>query len=121
MPQSFAINGNVAEAQRLAETVQPRYQTVLQSQRFQTVEDTPERVVRRNAVGQRQEPLEPGLAVPGEGGDILPRVRTSDDRTNGHRDDVPEQMTLTAVDPWIFEAADILTKSERGRRHDSPP
>ena len=58
-----------------------------------------------DAFAGSQESLEPVLAATGEGGNVRPRIGTTDNGTQGHGDDVEKQMTLAAVDPWVLEVA----------------
>src|SRR5262249_54939693 len=107
-----AVDGNVLYAQQFADVVEPLQQSSLERQRIEPIEDPAERVARRNAVGQLQEPLEPFLAAAGEGSDLFPGVGVGNYGTDGHRGDVGEQVSLAAIDPWVFEAVQVLVNGQ---------
>ena len=108
-------------SQRLAESVQPLDERLLQRHRVEAIKEPLEGVMGGNAVGQLQEALEPVLAAAGEGGHVNPGVGPGNNGTKGHDDDVQEQVTLAAIDAWVFEAAEAFAESKLGPCHDSPP
>jgi hypothetical protein len=69
-------------------------------------------IASRDTNAPFQEALEPDLAAAGEGGYVNPGVGPGNNGTKGHDDDVQEQVTLAAVDAWVFEAAEAFAKSE---------
>src|SRR6516165_2609666 len=121
MTQSLSVDSDVPNTQRFVEGVQPLDESLLQRHGVEAIKDPLEGVMGGDAVGQLQEALEPVLAAAGEGSHVNPSVGPGDNGTKGHDDDVEEQVTLAAVDAWVFEAAEAFAESELGPCHDSPP
>jgi hypothetical protein len=70
-----------------------------------------------DAVGQGEEGLQPVLAAPAEGGDLLEVI----DATEGDHDDVDQQVQLAVVEAGVAETGEIALNRDRRRCHSSPP
>src|SRR5215475_9903878 len=112
MTQGLSVDGDVPNTQCFVEGVQPLDERLLQRHGVEAIKDPLEGVMGRDAVGQLQEALEPVLAAAGESGQVDPGVGPADDGTEGHDDNVQQQVAFAAVEAWVFEAAQALAKSE---------
>src|SRR5262245_31166121 len=121
MAQGLSVDSDVPKSQRFAEGVQPLDERLLQRHGVEAIKDPLEGVMGRDAVRQLQEALEPVFAAASEGSQVNPGVGPGDNGTKGHDDDVEEQVTLAAVDAWVFEAAEAFAEGELGPCHNSPP
>ncbi len=106
----------MADAERLAPSVQSGGQAALEGLRVEAVEEPLEGIVRGNAVGQVEEAGEPVLALPTKGFDVGPGVGAADDGTDGDGQDVDERVQSAVLAAGAFQAAEVLGDSERNRR-----
>jgi hypothetical protein len=74
----------------------------LEGLRVQSVEDTLEGVMGRDAVGQRQKALQPNASLAAKGFNLLPVLRTGDDRTRSDHDDILQPMELAMSPSWVL-------------------
>jgi len=112
MTQRFAVDGNVLEAPRAADLVQSAEQGGLQGLGLEPIEDAFEGVVRRDAVGQFQEALQPISAFASEGFDVGPGIGAGEDSADGDGGDVTQQVPFAAVDTGVFETAKVLVQGQ---------
>jgi hypothetical protein len=110
----------VRQAQRRGQLQQPAAQAGLERGRVKPGEEPLEGVVRRDAVGQGQEPLQPGAAAPAEGLDLLPGVGPGDDGADGDADDVQEAVPLPVAAARVLELAEVRLEGQAVGRG-SPP
>jgi hypothetical protein len=87
----------------------------------QALEDALEGVVRRDAVGQRQEGPQPVQALLAESGDLLPVVGAGDDGAQGDGDDVEQQVAGAPLHARVFQRREAAKDGEGRGRHDAPP
>src|SRR5205823_13787349 len=99
----------------------------------QTVEETLEGIMRRDAVGQGQGASQPRLPALRPGNDFRPGIGATQDGADGDHDDVQEQVQTPMGTARVFQLADVSLEGEGkraraggkrgrgGRRHDSPP
>src|ERR1700722_1531087 len=106
--QRLAIDGNRRQAKCLMQGIHPGAEASLKPLRTQTLKHTLKGVMRRNAVGQTQEFLEPILAALAKSHDLLPIIAATDGGTERDRDDVQQQMLAAANAARIFEFAKVL-------------
>src|ERR1700733_15145130 len=99
----------------------PGAEALLKRLRIEPVEDTLERGMRRNTVGQSQESLQPVHTAASKLSDLLPIVATTDDAAKGDRDNIQEPMQPTSISAWILELAEILLDGDMRLSHESPP
>src|SRR3954466_3950280 len=121
MPRRLAVDGDVADVQRLADGGEPGEQTALQGRGIEAVEDALEGVVGRHAVFQVKETSQPVASTLCEGFDLLPGVRTGDDSTQGDGDDVEQAMTLAVLASWVSQIGKVLPNGQTTQGHASIP
>jgi len=85
--------------------------------RVDALKDPLEGIVTRNAVGEREEALQPAVALSGECGDLLPVVGATNNSADSNADDVEQVVTRRAT--RILEIAKVGLDCQAG--HDSPP
>jgi len=78
----------------------------------QPAENSGERVVGGNAVGDFEEGAEPVLAEESEVFDVIPAFCIGDDGTDGDGKDADEVVLLCSVDAWIFYDGEMSNKRE---------
>jgi hypothetical protein len=76
--------------------------------RLEPIKDALESVVGRNAVGQGEVLLEPGVAEFAEHFDLLPVIAAADDGANGDDNDVDQQMASAPLDARVLELGEML-------------
>jgi len=101
----IAVDGNRFHPQHGARTQQPLPQTLLKGLGVQTRQDPLDGIMRRNAMGQGQVPLEPVLVATAKGRNLFPVIRAADDRADGDGQDVQETMPLQVLAARVFESA----------------
>src|SRR5262245_60055912 len=118
--------------QGLTDRNDPVAEAALKGNGVQSVEETLERIVRRDAVGQGEEASQPRLPTLGPGNDFRPGIGTAQDGADGDYDDVHQQVQTPMGTARVFQLAEVSLegKGQRdraggrvgrgGRRHDSP-
>src|SRR4029077_6256829 len=94
---------------------QPRDATSAELTRIKRRKHALKSIVRRNALWQPQKPLEPGLATSGKLLDIRPIITIADNTTDGHDDNVDQQMLGSAYNARIFQSAKVFLDRTHGR------
>src|SRR5262249_36018763 len=112
-------DGDLPHVEAGSEGADPVPEACPEGARVDAVEDALEGVVRRRAVGQREEAAEPVQARAGEEVDLLPVVAVRDDGADGDDDDVEEPMPAAAPPPRVLEPGEVTVDGQPG--HDSPP
>src|SRR5438093_1120923 len=79
MTHGLAVDGDVVQAQRERQGLDPALKAAQKRLGIETIEDAFKGVVRRDAVGQRQKSLEPVAPALAKGNDLLPIVGAADD------------------------------------------
>src|SRR5262245_7001739 len=118
--------------QGLTDRNDPVAEAALKGNGVQSVEETLERIVRRDAVGQGEEASQPRLPTLGPSNDFRPGIGTAQDGADGDYDDVHQQVQTPMGTARVFQLAEVSLegKGQRdraggrvgrgGRRHDSP-
>ena len=91
-PERFAVDGDVFEAEGLAQFVHPTAETRGEDLGIQSAEDSINRIVARDAIGQFEEALEPVLPPFGKGFDRLEGLGSANHGTQGDHQNVIEPM-----------------------------
>jgi hypothetical protein len=86
--QRLTIDGDVLDLERSTDGFHPVAETGLEGLGAETLEDSFERVMRRNAVGQLQKAAQPILTLTAKGLDLLPILGISDDGTQRNDNDI---------------------------------
>src|SRR5207253_10841454 len=76
--------------------------------RIEQGEDALERVMRRHAVGQRQEPLKPTLTLLAKQGNVRPVIAVANHRADGHHNNVDQPMLCSSTDTRISQLGKML-------------
>src|SRR5206468_3846495 len=92
-------------------------EAALEGPRVEGGEDAVERVVRGDAVGQGQEPGEPGLLGVAELLDVVPAVGAGEDGAQGDGQDVRELVLLGAVDARVLQVGEVAGDRQVGLAH----
>jgi len=103
-PQALAVDRDQPAAAGDAQRVHPLPQHLLHLQRVQAGEHAAERVVRRDAARQREEPFEPRGPDLAEVGHVVPAVGPAQDRDQRH-DDHLGQRVQPVVPPRVGDEA----------------
>ena len=72
-------------------------------------------------MGQREEPLEPGVAAAPEGSDVGPTIAARDDGTEGDGNHIPEAMESPMAAARIAECGEVGFDGQGRTGHSSPP
>jgi hypothetical protein len=101
--QRLAINVQRLQIARFDHALHPMEKASLQRRAVERGKDATDGVVRRNAVGQRQNRLKPRVLLAAEQRHIRPRISAGDRRQNGQRQNVIEPMQPRACDAEVFQ------------------
>src|ERR1700719_3907447 len=102
------ISGTPSRTQSLADGLYPATQASGKDLRVEPVEDTFQRVVRRDAARQAQEAPKPCGTLFGKKIDILPGVTVGDHATAGNDNDVQQAMVFSAADARVAKAGKVF-------------
>jgi hypothetical protein len=80
---------------------------VCKGSRFELSEDALERIMRRDAIGQRQKLLQPVVPVFAELGHLLPFVTATDYGTNSDGDDIQQAVPTAAGHAWLLKIGEM--------------
>jgi len=92
--QRLAINRNQFARDRLPQRLRPGLETSRKLRRLDQPKDSIERVVRRDAVGQRQPGFEPILLATSPESDVGEPLRAAEHGTDGDHENVEQLMLL---------------------------
>src|SRR5271168_5083514 len=90
--QRLAVDGHVLDPQGFLDRLNPVSETGLEDRGVEPVEDALEGVVRGDAVGQLEEPLQPVATLASKGLDVLPVLGAGDDGAERDDQDVLQPM-----------------------------
>src|SRR4051812_21289465 len=114
----LAVEGNHITGKFEADGIDPRHKGLLKGSRIQTGKHPAKGIVTRNAVWQVKKLAKESLFGTPVGFDIQPAIGVTNDSANRDRDDVEEQMVLTAIDARVGQIIKMAlnTGDERHRR-----
>src|SRR5262245_42346487 len=95
------------DPQRRADGLHPLPETRLERLGPEAVEDALEGVMRRDAVGQRQEAPQPACALTAECLDLLPVLGAGDDGAQSDDEDILQAVEPPVAPPRVFQLAEV--------------
>src|SRR4051795_7321186 len=100
-PNGLAINRHHLALNLASQGLCPSHEAALERVRIDQHEAPPKRVVRRDAVRQSQEGLQPSLLAAPVKFDVLPTFRAGNHRDRGDHENVGQLMIASACRPWV--------------------
>src|SRR4051794_31582261 len=100
-PDGLAVNRHHLALDLTHQGLCPSHEAALERVRIDQHEDSPERVVRGDAVRQSQEGLQPSLLAAPVKFDVLPAFRAGNHRDRGDHENVDQLMIAPACRPRI--------------------
>src|SRR5580658_8149271 len=121
MAKSLAVDGNVTQAKRLSQGVNPVLKAGLKGLRIESVEDTLQRIVGGDAMWKSEKGTQPRLSALGKSNDLLPVISTGEDAAEGDGDDVDQEVKFAVSAPRVAQPGEEPGDGKSRHGHASSP
>jgi len=121
MAEGFAVDGDVTQAKRLRQGLDPLLKAGLESLWIETVKDPLERIVGGDAMGKSEKGTQPRLSVLGKGNDLLPVIGTGEDGAEGDGDDVDQEVKFAVSAARVTQPGEEPGDGKSRHGHASSP